>query len=265
MTLRAVIADDEPKGRLALRTHCSAHPEIELVAECSSGAEVLTLVRRERPDLLFLDVQMRPMSGLDVVAALGPETLPHVVFVTAYDRYAVQAFDLNAVDYLLKPFDAARFTATLARVRARVGLATTLQLADELRGAVLAAVAEARRERSRDDERLVIEVDANVHFVEPADVEYVEADGNYCRLHVRGQDFAVRTPINDLEARLSAARFLRVHRSVIVNTAAIRRMEKWFHGEYRIQMANGREFTSGRTYRQRIQGFVLRSRTSRTP
>jgi two-component system LytT family response regulator len=264
MKLRSVIVDDEPSGRQAVRSLAGAHRDLEVIAECDSGVEALEVIRRLRPDLAFLDVQMKPMSGVELITALDPADMPLVVFVTAYDRYAVRAFELNAVDYLLKPFDAERFATTLARVRARNGERLSTSVSSALREALLSTLAgvEAARQR-RDDERLIVEVGGRVHFLDPADLEYVEAEGNYVNLQARDGLYTVRSPLGELEARLPPPRFLRIHRSVIVNTARIDSMEKWFHGEYIVHLQCGRDFTSGRTYRQRIQGFLLRGKEAR--
>lgn len=264
MKLRAVIVDDEPLGRQAVRENCLRHRDIEVAAECSTGIEALDVIRSERPDVAFLDVQMKPMTGLELVSELGAEDLPTVVFVTAYDRYAVRAFELNAVDYLLKPFDAGRFEATLERVRSRCGERLAPALKRDLRETVISVVqslaSERQPQQQQGDGRLILEIDGRVHFVDPGEVEYAEADGNYVQIHVRDRAYTVRCAIGALEERLQPPKFLRIHRSVLINTSKIRSMEKWFHGEYVVQMGSGREFTSGRTYRQRIQGFLLRGK-----
>jgi two-component system LytT family response regulator len=262
--MRAVVVDDEPSGRQAVLKQVAAQHDLEVVAECDSGVAALEVIRELRPDVAFLDVQMKPMTGLELVGALEPAETPLVVFVTAYDRYAVRAFELNAVDYLLKPFNGERFEAMLARVRERCASQLTPGVRAELRAAVLATLngVEAAR-RSRDDERLIVEVGGRVNFLDPADIEYAEAEGNYVKIQARDALYTVRSPLGELEARLPPPRFLRIHRSVIVNTTRIGSMEKWFHGEYVVHLQCGRDFTSGRTYRQRIQGFLLKGREAR--
>lgn len=263
MTLHAVIVDDEPSGRKAVLDNCRLHPDIEVLAECASGIEAIDLVRAKRPHVAFLDVQMKPMTGIEIAAQLPPEDTPVIVFVTAYDQYAVRAFELNAVDYLLKPFDAERFGRTLARVRARVGDRLTFDARQEARNLVLAAARELRSHvRSREDERLIIEVGGRVSFVDPLDVEYIEVDRNYVIIATAQQSYRVRATLGEIEERLTLPRFVRIHRSVIINTAMIDTVEKWFHGEYGITLGSGRRFTSGRTYRHRMQGLLLRRRSA---
>jgi two-component system LytT family response regulator len=184
------------------------------------------------------------------------------VFVTAFDQYAVRAFELNAVDYLLKPFDAERFAHTLERIRARVGERLTLDARRQLRELVLSAAREMHASsRQDDDRRLIIEVGGRVSFVDPLEVEYIEVDRNYVVIAVGRRTYKVRATLAEVAGRLSLPRFVRVHRSVLINTAMIASVEKSFHGEYVITMQSGRTFTSGRTYRQRMQGLLLRKRS----
>ena len=261
MSLDAVIVDDEPAGRKAVRDGCHAHPDIQVLAECASGAEAIKLIREQRPHVAFLDVQMKPVTGIDIAAQLSAEDTPVIVFVTAFDQYAVRAFELNAVDYLLKPFDAERFAQTLQRIRGRVGERLTLDARKQLRELVMSAARALRASpQQHEDQRLIIEVGGRVSFVDPIEVEYIEVDRNYVVIAVGKHSYKVRATLAEIEERLSLPRFVRVHRSVIINTAMIASVEKWFHGEYGITMQSGRKFTSGRTYRQRMQGLLLRRR-----
>ena len=261
MTLRALIVDDELSGRVAVRQHCRLHSDIRVIAECASGDDALQHIRTDRPDVAFLDVNMRPMTGIALAAKLQLEEVPMIVFVTAYDRYAVQAFELNAVDYLLKPFDGERFRATINRVRARVGQ----QLTPSLRGEMSRAVASVNKyvdgnRPSADQDRLVLEVEGRVYFVDPAEVEHVEVEGNYSCIHTCVREYRVRCPISELEARLSPPRFLRISRQVIVNTGRIASMERGFNGEFAVVTHRGRSFTSARSYSKNIATVLLRAR-----
>jgi len=262
MRLDAVIVDDEPAGRKAVRDGCHAHVDIQVLAECDGGPEAIEIIRETRPHVAFLDVQMKPLTGIDVAAQLSAADTPVIVFVTAFDQYAVRAFELNAVDYLLKPFDADRFAQTLQRVRARVGERLTLEARRQLREVVLSAAREMRASRGQnEDQRLIIEVGGRVSFVNPLEVECIEVDRNYVVIAVGRHSYKVRATLAEIEERLSLPRFVRVHRSVIVNTAMVASIEKSFHGEYVIAMQSGRTFTSGRTYRHRMQGLLLRRRS----
>jgi two-component system LytT family response regulator len=264
MSLDAIIVDDEAAGRKAVRDCCRVHPDIQVLAECDSGADAIEIIREKRPHVAFLDVQMKPLTGIDVAVQLAAEDTPVIVFVTAFDQYAVRAFELNAVDYLLKPFDAARFGQALERIRGRVGERLTLDARKQLRELVLAAAREIRAspsQRQHNDQRLIIEVGGRVSFVDPLEVEYIEVDRNYVVIAVGQHSYKVRATLAEIEERLCLPRFVRVHRSVIINTTLIANVEKWFHGEYVITMQSGKKFSSGRTYRHRMQGLLLRRRS----
>jgi two-component system LytT family response regulator len=261
MSLHAVIVDDERAGRQAVRDGCRAFPDIEVLAECESGEDAIRVIRRLRPHIAFLDVQMKPMTGIEVAAQLPAEAAPVVVFVTAYDQYAVRAFELNAVDYLLKPFDTVRFGRMLERVRSRVNDRSSSEARENLRHLILAAARELQASpRPGEDQRLIIEVGGHVTFVDPTDVEYVEVDRNYVVISVGRHSYRVRATLAEIEERLTLPRFVRIHRSVIINTVMTRSIAKCFHGEYAIEMQSGRRFSSGRVYRQRMQGLLLRAR-----
>ena len=244
MTYRAVIADDEPLARERLRTLLAAHPSIELVRECGDGASAVAAVRELRPELVFLDVQMPGMDGFGVLRALdGDPHLPEIVFVTAYDRYALKAFEVHALDYLLKPFSRRRFGEAvehvLARLAARNGSAAVPEVAallDALRG---------ERERP---ERFAVRTGRGVRFVKAEEVAWVEAEGNYVRLHVPGGNHLLRGTLKGIADRLDPRRFVQVHRSALVNLDRIARLEPWFHGEFVVVMDDGTRLTSSRTY-----------------
>ena len=253
MKINALIVDDESLGRSALLEHCLRHDEIQVVGECESGAEALQSVAALRPDLLFLDVHMKPISGIEVAAQLSSEFKPLIVFVTAYDQFAIDAFEVNAIDYLLKPIDADRFDAAIVRAGQRVDAGLSSTQRDALQRMIVNAIrAEPRR--------IVIESEGKVVFVDPRSIEYIEADRNYVSIKVGEHTHSVRSTIGELESRLPGNQFLRLHRSIIVNVARIRAMERNFHGEFAVEMESRRKFTSGRSYRQRLQSFVLRSR-----
>ena len=243
MPYRAVIADDEPLARERLRTLLAAHPSIEVARECGSGAATVDAVRELRPDLLFLDVQMPGMDGFGVLRALdGDEAPPEVVFVTAYDRYALQAFEVHALDYLLKPFTRRRFAEAMEHVLAR--------LAARGRGAEpgVAALLDALRGERERPERFAVRTGRGGRFVKAEDVAWVEAEGNYVRLHAVGGNHLVRGTLKGIAARLDPRRFVQVHRSALVNLDRIARLEPWFHGEFIVVMDDGTRLTSSRTY-----------------
>lgn len=248
MTLRAVIADDEALARERIRTLLAETKDVEIVAECVNGHETVAAVRRFAPQLLFLDVQMPELDGLETLRALEPrEHPPGIVFATAYDRYALRAFDVNAVDYLLKPFAAERFYAALERVRARLAHNPG---SDRRIEALLQTIAN-RSVQSPD--RLPIPSKDGVQFVRVSEIDWLQSDGNYTLLHIGTNAIRLRDTITNMEERLAAVGFLRIHRSIIVNTDRIFRIEPWANGEYLIVMRNGTKINTGRSYADTIR------------
>lgn len=247
--LRILIVDDEPLVRRGLRSLLDREPEVTVLGECRNGDEALEAILRLRPDVVFLDVQMPGRDGLEVAGALPPEGRPLIVFVTAFDRYAVRAFDIHAVDYLLKPFDDERFHTAMQRVRDRLRRRESGQLEDRL-GALLEEL------RGRDDvlERFAIRTAGKVRFVPVAEVDWIEAADNYVRLHTPGGRHVLRETLKHLEERLDPGQFIRVHRSAMVNTARIREIEPLFNGEHTIVLTTGARVTLSRSYRDRFFG-----------
>lgn len=247
MTIRTLIVDDEEPARELLRSFLSLYPDVEIVGEAGDGAQALAMIEREAPDLVFLDVQMPSMSGFDVVSALDPDAMPLVVFVTAYDQYALRAFEVSACDYLLKPFDADRLANTMRRVLARrEGPVSDVQAAVRtLLGHVRPAL-----------EQVVVKVDGRHLFLRPDEIEWFEAVGKDVRVHFGAKSVLVRETMNGLAERLDAQRFIRVHRSAIVNRAHIREMQPWFKGDYVIITRSGARVMSGRTYRAAVKELL---------
>jgi two-component system, LytTR family, response regulator len=247
--LRTVIVDDEEPARELLRALLAAWPDVEVVGEAGDGAEALAMIARLAPDLAFLDVQMPEMSGIDVAQALSRrEAPPAVVFVTAYDQYAVKAFEVSALDYLLKPFDADRLAAALARVRGRRSGADPAVLAT-----VQALLARARPPAG---EPIVVKADGKHVFLGPNEIEWIEAVGKEVRVHLGATALLVRESMNGIETRLDRARFVRVHRSALVNRAHIREVQPWFKGDYVVILRRGTRILTGRTFRAAVQALL---------
>jgi two-component system LytT family response regulator len=243
--LRVVIADDEPIGRERIRRLLRRDPEVRVVGECADGRETLTAIQVERPDLLFLDVQMPELDGFAVLAEAPRAWLPAVVFVTAYERYALQAFDSEAVDYLLKPFTERRFYAALERARAAVarGEGTSVDRLD----ALLARLAGRywHRVLVRDNDRTLV--------VPVGEIDWIEAAGNYVRLHAGTRAHLLRETMQGLEAHLDPARFARVHRGAIVNLARVREIEPWYSGDGLLLLTTGAKLRLSRTHRDVLE------------
>jgi two-component system LytT family response regulator len=245
VTLRVLVVDDEPPARRKLAAHLQKEPGVELVGEARDGLEAVSAIQELGPDLVFLDVQMPGLDGFEVIEAVGIERMPPVVFVTAYDEFAVKAFEVQAVDYLLKPFDQARFKKAFARGARR---AHGKPAGD---GELLLRVLEAVRPAAR-LERLVVRDQGRLLLVPIREVQRLSAEGNYVRVHAAGKTHLVRETLARLEARLDAARFVRIHRSEIVALDAIQELQPFFHGDYVVVLRNGERLRLSRRYQERV-------------
>lgn len=247
---RVLIADDEPLARRRLRQMLARCPDYEIVAECGDGASTVDRLIADTPDVLFLDVKMPGLDGFEVLAALSDAARPPaIVFVTAFADRAVPAFDENAADFLLKPFDVERFDRAMARVEQRLAAGSTSN-ADGERG-VLEAI--GSREIAG---RFLVRGVNHLYFVRAADVEWIDAAGNYVRLHVGGSVHFLRATVKGIETRLAPDRFVRVHRSTIVNLDFVQKLEPYEHGEYIITMRDGSRLQSSRTYAEKLRGAM---------
>ena len=253
-SLRAVVVDDEPVARRALRLHLSRHPDVELAAECPDGPSAVHAVRRHRPDLLFLDVQMPGLGGFEVLKRLALHELPFVVFVTAHDEYAVRAFEVNAIDYLLKPFDEVRFDEALGRARRQVLAAGQGAMLDRL-GTLLEQVGGRGSAREPGPEyvrRLMVRDRGRIFFVSTDDIDWIESAGNYASLHAGTRSYLVRTSMAELEAKLDPAEFARIHRGTIVNLSRVQEVRPYGGSDYRAVLTTGRVLNVSRGYSARL-------------
>lgn len=253
--LRALVVDDEPLARAHLRKLLAADPDVEVAGECGNGRDAVAAILEHEPDLVFLDIQMPELDGFQVVRQVGASRMPAVVFVTAYDAYALRAFEVNALAYLLKPVDRERFAEVLERAKTQ----TRRTAAPSDFESRLAALLDQTADRSRSEDRLAIKVEGRIIFVRIGDVDWVEAHDNHVRLHVGPRTHVVRGTLTALERRLPAPRFLRAHRSAMVNIDRIAEVQPWFGGDFVIILTDGTRITSGRTYRERVQEFLRRS------
>lgn len=241
--IRVVIADDEPLARERVRELLGQRHDVAVIGEARDGEEAVRMICDTAPDLLLLDVQMPGLDGFEVLAALGPEQTPAVVFITAFDEYAVRAFEVRALDYLVKPFPRARFHQAVDRAIARP------RDLDAIRD----LLANAPRSRLT---RFVVRAADAIYFVKAADVAWIESAGNYVKLHAGGGEHIVRTSLRELEQRLDPALFVRVHRSAVVNLDFIKKLEPYFHGEYVITLKDGSRLTSSRSYSARLRELL---------
>lgn len=252
--LRAIVVDDEPAARRGVRLLLERDAEIEIVGEAATGTEAAALMRRERPDLAFLDVQMPGGTGFDALREVAPAERPVVVFVTAYDEHALRAFEVHAVDYLLKPFDDARFAAALARVKDEVRRrrgdrvnARLTRLLELLQHSVLPATPAAAPA-----ERILIKSSGEIFFLKSGEIDWIEAEGDYMKFHAAGRAHLMRETMARLEARLDPARFVRIHRSTIVNIDRVQKLSPTFGGEYAVMLRDGTRLKLSRGYHERI-------------
>ena len=250
---RVLIADDEPLGRARIRMLLSSEPWVEVVAETADGPTTVAGIEKFKPDLVFLDIQMPGGSGFDVIEAVGAARMPFVIFVTAFDRYALRAFDVHALDYLLKPFDRDRFRDALTRARERVEHRTDADLERKL-----LALVNDLKPGPQPLERFVIKSGGRVFFLRARDIEWIEAAGNYVKLHVGPETHVFRETMNSIEAKLDPAMFFRIHRSHIVNIERVRELQPWFNGEYVVFLTSGARLTLSRGYREKLQDRIGR-------
>jgi two-component system LytT family response regulator len=249
-----MIVDDEPLGREAVRALLVQDKGIEIVGEASDGLEAIADIQRLRPDLLFLDIQMPEVDGFGVLEALPEESLPAVVFVTAYDKYALDAFTVHALDYLLKPIDPARFRAALERVKATLGKGESVAVNEQLRKFVAQL-----HERSRYRERIVVKAHGKLLLFKVDEIDWIESAGDYVNLRVRGEQHLLRETMTQVEQKLDPARFLRIHRSTIVNVDRVKELELLFQGQYLVRLRDGSRLTTSRSYKKQIDQLLSRS------
>jgi two-component system LytT family response regulator len=255
--IRTVVVEDEPVARDRLLALLSEESDVEVVGACGDGREAAAAIHKMAPDLVFLDVNLPEMDGVTLARSLDPERRPAVVFVTAHDEYALHAFELHALDYLLKPFSAQRFRAALTYAREHLAQrrATTLgrQILDMLPEMQRPAAAP-----SLTLDRLIVKSSGRIYFVRTADIDWCEAEGNYVRVHVGPQQHLVRETMNRMEAQLDPAQFVRIHRSTIVNVDRIQELRSSFNGEHLVLLRTGTRLTMSRGYREGLQARLKR-------
>lgn len=250
--IRTLIVDDEPLARKRLRTLLADEPDIELIGEAGNGSSAVQAIATGRPELVFLDIQMPGMDGFEVLRASTGIHHPFVVFVTAHDEHAIRAFDVQAVDYVLKPVIESRFRAAVRRAVARIreGEGAARDFAMEI-SQLLERVGASER-----ISRLPVKRDGRTIFVRVVDIDWIDADGDLLRVHAGRDTHVVRETMAQMEAKLPAEEFLRIHRSIIVNVERVREVQPWFKGDYVLILNDGTKLRSGRTYRERVQRLL---------
>jgi two-component system, LytTR family, response regulator len=252
--IRALIVDDEALAREKIIALLAHDTEVEIIGECADGLTAVSVVESQKPDLLFLDVQMPELDGFGVVETIDAGQMPVVIFVTAYDQYCLRAFEVHALDYLLKPFDRERFEKALARAKH--------QIERERAGAInehLFTLLADLKARPKQLQRLVIKSGGRVFFLRADEIDWIEAAANYVQLHVGKESHLLRETINSLAGKLDPEKFLRIHRSTIINLERVKELQPWFHGDYIVILQDGTQLTSSRSYRTQMHKLLGKS------
>jgi two-component system LytT family response regulator len=274
VTVKTMIVDDEPLARRRLSRLLKDDPDIELIGSCASAGEALALASQQRPDLIFLDIQMPKMDGFAFLRSLDWAKIPHIVFVTAHDDYALKAFEVYALDYILKPFDQQRFEEALRRAKERIRSDREIDLGRRVLSAVeqfrltsehpasstpIGKATPKAKSKSGNDSLVrpfLIKSNGRAFFVKPETIDWIQAEGKYSRINVGKASYLLREPIGDLETRLEQANFLRIHRSTLVNIDRVKEMHQWFNGRYTVVLHDGTRLTLSRRYRRRMEALL---------
>lgn len=247
--IHVLVADDELPARQRLIDLLRRDDQVASVSEAADGETAVEMIQREKPGLLFLDVQMPELDGLGVIDAIGAAEMPLTVFVTAYDQHAIRAFEASALDYLLKPFSDERFEATMARVKARLDERSMREFGQRVMKMVSAAPSAPEKRL----DRLVVKAGGTTRFIRVVDIDWIEAAGVYVTLHVGGKELLYRAALNDLAEKLDPRRFVRVHRSALINIESVVQLEPISHGEFEAVLKNGSRTRVSRTYRGQLE------------
>lgn len=247
--LRALIVDDEPHARRHVRSLLEERDDVDVIGECGDGETAIAAITEQRPDLVLLDVQMPGCDGLSVARQVGAERMPHTIFITAFDEYALAAFDVHAIDYMLKPVNRQRFSRAIDRV---------VQFRDKHAAAdpAMADLLETLRSPRAGADRLAVRVGERMLFLRVNDIDWIEASGDSARIHVGRQAYDHRITLSQLEQRLPRERFVRIHRSAIVNVERIAEFQPWFQGDWIVVLADGTRVQSGKSYRARMRSLM---------
>mgnify|MGYP005857821633 CR=1 FL=1 len=248
--ITAIIVDDEKLSRERIKAMLALDKDIVVLDECTNGLEAIDKVDQLQPDILFLDIQMPDLNGFGVVEHLARTYLPFIVFITAYDEYAVKAFEVNAIDYLLKPFDKARFVAALHRVKNAV-----MQQRREKLSLQITDLLQTLQKEKKYLQRVVIKTLGRIYFIKTETIDWIEAAGNYAVLYCKKEKYLYRETLKSLEEQLDPAQFVRIHRSKIVNIDRIKELQSWSHGDYLIILTDGTKLHLSRNYRDNLKNF----------
>ncbi len=247
--IKTIIVDDEKLAVEKIRRELLNDSEIVIVGEYYDGTSAIEGIKKQKPDLLFLDVQMPEVDGFGVLKSLEENELPVIVFVTAYDKYAVQAFEFHALDYLLKPFDSKRFEISLQRAKQSIHQ----KLQDETLESQLKLLIESIKHKNKFLERIIVKTKGRIFFLKTSEIEWIEAAGNYVKLHTATEDHLIRMTMKSIEEKLDPADFVRIHKSAIVRFDQIKHIQPWFNGDYHVTLMNDEKLTLSRSYRKNFE------------
>jgi len=247
MKIRTLIVDDEPLARERMRSLLADEPDVEVVGEAADGIKAVLAIEEHKPDVVFLDVEIPNMDGFHILESVGSDRIPAIVFVTAHDQYALRAFDVRAVDYILKPFGRERLQKALERAKEQI----TREKSSDLSGQLVALI-EEMRPAQRFVKRIMVKAAGRMFFLRVSEVDWIEAAGNYVRLHVGADSHLLRETMNGLESRLDPERFLRIHRCTIVNIERIKELQPWFHGDHVVILRDDRQLMMSASYREKL-------------
>jgi two-component system LytT family response regulator len=244
--IRAIIIDDESLAREKVKLFAEGETDIEIVDQCSNGHEAIASCIKFKPDLLFLDIQMPEINGFEVLQHLSTNILPGIIFITAYDEFALHAFEFHALDYLLKPFDRGRFQKSVAHARTALRSISETETTTEQIKVLLNSI----QQNSNRLERLIVKTNGRIIFLRIEEIDWMEAAGNYVKLHVGNETHMIRETMNGLEQQLNPQKFIRIHRSTIINIEKIKELEPFFNGEYKVLLSNNAQVILSRNYRE---------------
>lgn len=248
--IKAIIVDDEPLACKRIKKLLSEDKDVDIVAICENGKQAIEEIHNKEPDLLFLDIQMPEISGFDVLNNINDDIMPAIIFVTAYDEYAIKAFEVHALDYLMKPFKKERFQESLERAK------TTLAQGDQNSlDTKIENLLQYLDPKHQPLTRLLVKSSDQYFFLDEDDVDWIESEGNYVRIHTKKKDYLIRETMKNMEKKLNPDLFFRIHRSTIINVEKVKELEPWFHGDYKVTMYNGKKLTMSRNYKELMKRY----------
>ena len=254
--IRTIIIDDESLAREKIRTFLKRETDIEIVGECRNSTEALSSIIDLKPDLIFLDIKMPGMNAFEMLENLKVKKLPEIIFTTAFDKYAIKAFEVHAIDYILKPFDRERFINTLNRARVHLENKeignSNKRILEALNDLKEKKTDKSEHQNEKYTDRIVVKANGRIYFIKAIEIEWFEASGNYLKVFASGNSHLIRETLSNIEKKLDPEKFLRIQRSVIINLDFLKELKIWFHNEYLVYMKNGTKFTSGRSYKNNL-------------